>query len=270
MMATTYTDAQQLWPLSGQRLNCSSIIGTPIVANTTNSRVCGVQTNRTIAEYCCGSAEVQEYQCWLYCESTQSMDDWARCTSGNSTFPVGGPFCQGELIANSTETLTSSAFRSSAPRYSWIVFVLVFTFLFVGPAQATVIPTLDTSLVKRQSDSGCSLAIESNYTSLRHSSRVVSARFSCNRASTFCSYEAQVDTSITGNNRTLNGSSAAEPGFDAFFDAVSNSTNGRKFPALSSANFTRGFVAYPGQTVALSWTPISVRSFQSHVTLRHC
>jgi hypothetical protein len=248
-MSTIYTDAQQLWPLSGQPLNCSGILGTPIVANTTNSRVCGVQTNRNVAERCCGSAEVREYQCWLYCEYTQSVGDWARCVSGNSTAPVGGPFCQGELVANNTETLASSALRSSAPRYSWIIFVLVFTFLFAGPAQATIIPTLDTSLVKRQSESGCSLTIDRNYTSLQHSSDSISARFSCNGARGFCGFEAPVETSITGNNRTLNGSSAAEPGFDAFFDAVSSSTNGRKFPALSYANFTRGFV---------SWTPISV------------
>jgi hypothetical protein len=269
-MATTYTDAQQLWPLSGQPLNCSDILGTPIVANTTDSRVCGVQTNRNVAERCCGSAEVQEYQCWLYCEYTQSVGDWARCVSGNSTTPVGAQFCQGELVTNNTETLASSAFRSSAPRYSWIIFVLVFTFLFVGPAQATIIPTLDTSLVKRQSDSGCSLTIESNYTSLQHSSDSVSARFSCNGARGFCGFEAPVETSITGNNRTLNGSSAAEPGFDAFFDAVSSFTNGRKFPALSSANFTRGFVASPGQTVVLSWTPVSVRFSAPFSMLEHC
>jgi hypothetical protein len=181
--------------------------------------------------------------------------------SGNSTVPFGGPFCQGSLVADNKETVTSSAFRSSAPKYSWIIFVLVFTFLFVGPAQATIIPTLDTSLVKRQSDSGCSLTVESNYTSLQHSSNSVSGRFSCNGAHDFCGFEAPVETSITGNNRTLNGSSAAEPGFDAFFDVISSSTNGRKFPALSSANFTRGFVASAGQTVVLSWTPISVRLF---------
>jgi hypothetical protein len=253
-MATTYTDAQQLWPLSGQPLNCSGILGTPIVANTTNSRVCGVQNHRNVAERCCGSAEVQEYQCWLYCEYTQSVGDWARCVSGNSTRPVGGPFCQGGLVADNKETVTSSAFRSSAPRYSWIVFVLVFTFLFVGPAQATIIPTLDTSLAKRQSDSGCSLAIESNYTALQHSSNSVSAHFGCEGARDWCGFEAPIETSITENNRTLNGSSASEPGFDAFFDVVSKSTNGRKFPALSSVNFTRGFVVPAAR-------PISVRLF---------
>jgi hypothetical protein len=139
-MATTYTDAQQLWPLSGQPLNCSDILGTPIVANTTDSRVCGVQTNRNVAERCCGSAEVQEYQCWLYCEYTQSVGDWARCVSGNSTTPVGAQFCQGELVTNNTETLASSAFRSSAPRYSWIIFVLVFTFLSSDPRRLPSFP----------------------------------------------------------------------------------------------------------------------------------
>lgn len=276
-MATTYTDAQMLWPLTSERLNCSGILGTPIVANTTNSRVCGVQTNRTIAERCCGSAEVQEYQCWLYCESSQTMNDWATCVSGNSTVEGYGPFCQGGLTPNNTATLTStspddaetstsSAFRSSPPRYGWVVFVLVFAYFFIGPAQATTILSLDTAPVKRQSDSSCTLAIDSNYTSLQHGSKIVSPSFDCtNTAGNFCAFDLQVETPLLENNRTLNGSSAAESEFDAFFDIVSTSTNGRKFPALSSANLTRGMAVSQGQTFRLGWTPISVGRFRSSI-----
>lgn len=257
----TYTDAQMLWPVSsGLSLNCSDIQGTPILPTGNNSRVCGVQTNRTIAERCCGSAEVSEYQCWLYCDSTQSLSEWARCVSpGNTTVGSWGPFCQGELVPNSTKTLTSSAFPSSTPKYTWIVFALVFTFLFLAPAQATIIPSLDNGLVKRQSGSGCSLTIDSNYTSLQHGTKRVSANFDCtNTASGYCAFEVPVVTPLNENNRTLNGSSAAEPEFDAFFDVVSNSTDGRKFPALSSVNVTQGLVGRAAQIITLGWTPISV------------
>ena len=259
----TYTDAQMLWPVSnGGSLNCSGIQGTPVLPIGNNSRVCGVQTNRTIAERCCGSAEISEYQCWLYCDSTQSLSDWARCVNpGNTTFISWGPFCQGEITPNNTETLTSSAFHSSTPRYTWMIMVLIFTFLFLGPAQATIIPSLDNALIKRQSGSGCSLTIDSNYTLLQHGSRRVSATFDCtNTAGEFCAFEANVVTPLDDNNRTLNGSSAAEPDFDAFFDVISNSTGGRKFPAMSSVNVTHGFVGRASQTIALGWTPLSVRS----------
>lgn len=264
-MATTYTDAQQLWPVSGQGLNCSGILGTPIVANTTNSRVCGVQTNRTLAERCCGPAEIQEYQCWLYCETTDSMNDWAQCVSGgnstaNATAAAFGSFCQGGLVSNNTERLTSAAFRSSAPKYSWAILALVVAFLFVGPAQAAIIPSLDTSLAKRQSDGGCGLRMESNYTSLQHGSKKATPSFDCtNAAGNFCAFDVQVETSITENNRTLNGSSAAEPEFDAFFDLVSSLVHGRKFPAMSSVELSHGLMVPRGSTRFLGWTPISVR-----------
>jgi hypothetical protein len=140
-----------------------------------------------------------------------------------------------------------------------MVFVLVAIFLFLGPAQATIIPSLDNELAKRQSGSGCSLTIDSNYTSLQHGSKKVSPNFDCtNTAGDFCAFEVPVITSLNENNRTLNGSSAAESMFDAFFDVVSNSTGGRKFPALSSVNVTQGFVGRASQIIALNWTPISV------------
>jgi len=257
----TYADAEMLWPVStGGSLNCSGIQGTPILPIGNSSRVCGVQTNRTIAERCCGSGEVSEYQCWLYCDSSQSLGEWARCVSaGNTTAGSWGPFCQGEPMPNNTDTLTSSAFRSSTPKYTWMVFALVFTLLCLAPAQATIIPSLNNGLVKRQSGSGCSLTIDRNYTSLQHSSKRVSANFDCtNTAGGVCAFEVPVVTPLNENNRTLNGSSAAEPMFDAFFDVVSNSTGGRRFPALSSVNVTQGFVGRASQIIALNWTPISV------------
>lgn len=266
-MATTYTDAQRLWPVSGSQ-NCSGILGTPIIANTTNSRVCGLQTNRTIAERCCGSAEIHEYQCWLYCESTEWTRNWAQCVSGNASSPVWEPFCQGGLASNTTESLTSSAGRSSAPKYSWAILALVLAFLFVVPAQATIIPSLDNGLTKRQSDSSCTLTIDRNYTSLKHSSQKVSPSFDCtNTAGNFCEWDLPVNTGLTENNRTLNDTSAAEPQYDAFFDIVSNATNGRMFPAMSSVSLTRGVVARKDQTFYLAWTPISVGPFQ-HRNLR--
>lgn len=261
-MAASYNDAQALWPVSGDSLNCSTM-ATPIMPNTAMTRVCGVQSDRAAAERCCGSIEVRQYQCWLYCEHSRTVGQWSECIYGNQTTSSPTTFCQGEITSNITESLaspssTSSAFRSSAPKFGWMIFMLVATFLFIGPAQALIVPSLDNGLVKRQSGSGCSLTIESNYTSLQHGSKKVSADFDCARAaSSFCAFEVPVVTSLNENNRTLNGSSAAEPEFDAFFDVVSNSTGGRKFPALSSINVTQGFVGRPAQIIALGWTPIS-------------
>lgn len=258
-MDNTYTDAQSLWPLVNDRLNCSGILGTPIVANTTGTRVCGLQTNRTVLERCCDSAPIQEYQCWLYCESQQSMNDWTRCVRGNvSTISGYGEFCQGDLMSNNTETLASSGYRASAPRLGWIVLAMLFAFFFVGPTQASIIPGSDGELSKRQSSGGCKLNIDQNFTSLNQGSKKVSPNFDCtNTAGDFCAFELRVETPIDGNNRTFNRSSAAETTFDDFFDVVSNATM-RKFPAMSSTNLTRGVAASQGQSFYLGWTPISV------------
>ena len=264
---STYTDAQMLWPVSnGESLNCSGILGNPVIPNGNSSRVCGVKTNRAIAQHCCGSAEVKDYQCWLYCDSTKSILEWAKCANDNTTAGSWDPFCQGKLTPNNTETLTSSALHSSTPKYSWMIVVLVCTFLFLGPAQATIIPSLDNGLVKRQSGSGCSLMIDKNYTSLQHGSKRVAGPLTCiNNRDQYCSFEASIETPLNENNRTLNGSSAAEPNFDAFFDVVSDATGGRKFPALSSVNVTQSVTAKGAEKVGLGWTPISVCRWTLHL-----
>lgn len=273
IMDGSYSDAQMLWPVSGQPLNCSGILGTPIVANTTGTRVCGVQTNRTIAERCCGSATIQEYQCWLYCETTDSMSDWTRCANEGIENGYGwGPFCQGDLMSNNTETLNSSAFRSSMPRYSWIISALLFAFVFIGPAQAAIVHSLrdleDTAtdiLVKRQNgNDGCSVDVDQTYSSLVHGSKKVSDNYDCtNSGGNFCTFDLQVQTPLSENNRTFNGSSAAETMYDGFFDVLSNATEGRKFPAMSSTNLTRGVAVSTGQMFFLGWTPISVGYMQT-------
>ncbi|PPJ56702.1 hypothetical protein CBER1_09491 [Cercospora berteroae] len=196
------------------------------------------------------------------------MSDWTRCANeGIDTGYGWGPFCQGDLMPNNTETLSSSAFRSSMPRYSWIISALLFAFVFIGPAQATIVHSLrdleDTAtdiLAKRQSDnSGCSLNIDRTYTSLVHGTKSVSGNYDCiNSGGNFCTFDLRVQTPLTENNRTFNGSSAAEVMYDSFFDVISNATEGRKFPAMSSANLTRGVAVPTGQRFFLGWTPISL------------
>jgi hypothetical protein len=110
--------------------------------------------------------------------------------------------------------------------------------------------------------------IDSNYTSLQHGSKKLSGNFNCVNAVS-CAFEISAETGLNENNRTLNGSSAAEPEFDAFFGAVSNSTGGRKFPALSSVNVTQGIVGRGTQTIALGWTPISVGFWITHWLPEH-
>ncbi|RMY53642.1 hypothetical protein D0865_05148 [Hortaea werneckii] len=63
-----------------------------------------------------------------------------------------------------------------------------------------------------------------------------------------------VDTGITNNNRTINGTSAADAQYDGFFDVLSEKY-GRQFPAMSSIE-TEIQVAKPGgQSVYVAWTP---------------
>ncbi|KAF2209039.1 hypothetical protein CERZMDRAFT_100794 [Cercospora zeae-maydis SCOH1-5] len=71
------------------------------------------------------------------------MNEWTqRVSEGIDSGYAWGPFCQGELTPNNTETLNSSALCSSIPRYSWIFSALLFAFVFSDPAQETIVHSL--------------------------------------------------------------------------------------------------------------------------------
>ncbi|KAL2281243.1 hypothetical protein FJTKL_11688 [Diaporthe vaccinii] len=68
---------------------------------------------------------------------------------------------------------------------------------------------------------------------------------------------AYVNTGTTQNNRTVNDTSAAEPGYDAFFNVLANLT-GRRYPALS------------GISVHMQWASENVDSRLYFYPYRYC
>lgn len=59
------------------------------------------------------------------------------------------------------------------------------------------------------------------------------------------------------NNRTVNGTSAAEPEYDEFFGVLQNQTN-RLFPALSGVELMYNFVPNSLDVSVIAWTPLAV------------
>lgn len=206
----TSPDAALLWP-TGQ---CDDFAAQPILPNTTSSeQICGVQsTNASIMAACCDGAEIQQYQCWTYCGYTGSFNDLVRCVAkqrnaSHPDFSRAGVFCEGNITMVNTKTLnpkTSAAFRQqSTPRVGWIVLAVLFSILFITPASAAIIPSLDDgTLAKRQdSNSKCTFTIQNNYTSRGLQQVVTQAVFCQEPRDSFCHGSATVDTDIANNNR---------------------------------------------------------------------
>lgn len=68
---------------------------------------------------------------------------------------------------------------------------------------------------------------------------------------------SQIDTSINNNNRTINGTSAAESQYDDFFHILEGKTI-RSFPALSGIQLDYEFAARPSSSYYMAFTPIHV------------
>ncbi|KAF7194664.1 hypothetical protein HII31_03926 [Pseudocercospora fuligena] len=238
--------------MSYSALNCTSGggFGTNIIANQTDSRYCGLSSNRTIVEQCCDGSEILTSSCETYCAYTGTIRDWIRCVSGNSTGsiePRTDAFCLSGTSSNLTESVkTSFGFRTrSAPKIGWVVLGLLFSTFLIGPCYAA--------------DDDCNLHIDHTLTRLG-SSTVVSNSFECGSSDDgFCTYSLPITTPEISNNRSLTTDthfySAAAPEFDGFFEKVSNATNGRQFPALSQLNVTYEFAVSEGQGFSVGWTP---------------
>ncbi|KAI7198412.1 hypothetical protein KC316_g14158 [Hortaea werneckii] len=67
-------------------------------------------------------------------------------------------------------------------------------------------------------------------------------------------FGTNVDTGITNNNRTINGTSAADAQYDGFFDVLSEKY-GRQFPAMSSIETEIQVAKSGGQSLYVAWTP---------------
>lgn len=255
--------------------HCGGTIASPILPNNTGTRVCGMPaTNQTVMHNCCtGTGSISTYECWNYCPFTGTLQEWVQCASGgshnggsNNTVSPVGLFCEAGSDGNVTQSLavptSAGLLRASAPKFSVLLALMLLASFFVARTTAYIVPSEDASLTKRQSASNgsCTFKQASNYTRTG-STQIVSAGMRCLSPS-FCPYVQSVQTSLTTNNRTINGSSAAAAEYDAFFSLLGNAT-GRIFPALSALNITYEFGVSGSTSFELGWTPYAVSGLVS-------
>jgi hypothetical protein len=154
---------------------------------------------------------------------------------------------------------------ASAPPKSYVLLLLLLSTFLIGSASAKVVPSLATpkELAARQSSpqTSCSIEVLNDYTTLRINSLKVTNTVGCDatpNSDESCAQGFPINTGITGNNRTINDTDAAEPRFDAFFDLLSNRT-GHFFPAMSSVELMYNFLT-PAGFSHVAFTPILVRT----------
>jgi hypothetical protein len=147
-------------------------------------------------------------------------------------------FCQSRAIANNTVTLKKSfaCLHASPPQKTYFFLLLLISTFLIGSASAEIIPSLAGNLIARQSQAqtSCSVQVVEDYTQAGGPNKVSQTIPFC--PSQVCRQTVDVQTGITNNNRTINGTSAAEPRYDAFFDVLANRT-GYMFPAMSGIDF---------------------------------
>jgi hypothetical protein len=242
--------------------NCSVVGSFPILPNTTNGPICSVEqsiSNDTAFQACC-NRPTRSYGCFSYCSVPSAGRDFVQCLQDRNASDnfITQTFCYEGLAVNNTagNATTSGAFRSkSAPNMSLLVILGLLAFFFIGPADATIIPSLSPSLSRRQNPGDCTITADRNWTTIRNTMKV-SPTFGCN-SDRICPFEVDVNTGINENNRTLNGTSAADAQYNAFFDVLANST-GRLFPAMSSLEVRYSWSVLSGGQAYIGWTPFAV------------
>lgn len=168
----------------------------------------------------------------------------------NITNPPDGLYCMGNTTGTIRETATSFGMpRARAPGLRATLLVACVLAFFLTPASAAIVPSLaDRSLVKRDTGN-CNFTEDRTFTQLGPSQKLTATS-----GTGISAFGQNVDTGITNNNRTINGTSAADAQYDGFFDVLSEKY-GRQFPAMSSIE-TEIQVAKPGgQSVYVAWTP---------------
>lgn len=262
--------------LLGKAGSCASDYGRysflPVLRNTTGTRVCGIQLyNASEAMAPCCSGDVQVYWCNSYCATDMNTASFEQCylnntrklqgTSSNVSV-AGNPgtvYCQSGINSSYTQSnddasTSSGALRAPAPNPRLLSTLLLAGLLFLllaTPASASAVHD-DGDLARRADDdsAGCTFAVDQNYTTLGQA-RIVSASFD----GAFLA--VGVPVSVPDNNRTLNGSSAADPQYDDFFGVVGNATGGRRFPATTGLEMFFEWTTN-GQMTYLQFIPMLV------------
>lgn len=249
---------------------CSQSSGIVLLPNVTTAtkqaRLCGVRSlNQSLLHSCCSDSHVLTSDCQTYCATNDDINDWAACIMkhSNSTAPAD-IFCQRGILGNNSESVKKSSASYSKPlsRVSYLLFFLAFTAIFFGNASAKTIPSLaHNRLIGRAgSQSSCTIDISKNYTTIGKSQKV-SDDFPCEQ-SLCVTGDVTVSTEMTSNNRTINGTSAADSKYDGFFDILQNKTS-QWFPAMSSIELLYSFASGPG-SVHLAFTPFAVCKTKSN------
>lgn len=253
---------------AGEAGNCSSGRGSypsiPILRNSTGTPVCGIQIyNASDALTSCCDGDVQTYWCNSYCETQLNAASFEQCylnnTNQGSESPTGLAYCQSGISSTYVGSSGDSSSSSSSPVTRapslrlLTAALLLLGLILVTPASASAVHSLDGGLTRRATDaSACTFAIQRNYTTIG-TPRTVSDRVAGGGAALSVGMTA---VSVGGNNRTLNGSDAADPRCDAFFEVVGNLT-GRRFPAMTGLSLTFEWVT-AGSDTNVQFTPALV------------
>ncbi|KAI7785383.1 hypothetical protein LA080_007219 [Diaporthe eres] len=233
---TTIAVSGLQYTLAGETTKCkdSRLSGaTPILRNNTGTRVCGIRSANTSSIRSCCDGEVQLYWCNAYCETSMSAVEFSQCFFNNTNTDAiysGFTYCQDSISSTQNETIQTSfgvPRTGSPPRVLLTLFLTLLAVLLPPP-----------SCKYASQGEGIVLTATVGGTSTLGSG-------------------AYVNTGTTQNNRTVNDTSAAEPGYDAFFNVLANLT-GRRYPALS------------GISVHMQWASENVDSRLYFYPYRYC
>ncbi|KAI7479011.1 hypothetical protein KC351_g7805 [Hortaea werneckii] len=232
---------------------CSGFSAMPVLPNNTDSgHVCAMQTQNETAMQACCDGEIMTYTCWKYCATDQFVGQFGNCLSEqmNITDPPYSLYCMGNTNGTIRETVTSFGMRrAKVPGLGASLLVACILAFFLTPASAAIVPSLaDRSVVKRDTGN-CNFTEDRTFTQLGRSRKLTATA-----GAGISAFGQNVDTGITNNNRTINGTSAADAKYDGFFDVLSEKY-GRQFPAMSSIETEIQFGKPGGQSVYVAWTP---------------
>lgn len=230
--------------------DCSGFTANPILPGSNSSRVCGLQTQDESALSKCCQTPIEKYTCWTYCATNQPYVNFASCVSNNVKRNVSDIFCLSATNSTINQTTTSAATpRTRAPTMASLIVMLCVLAFFLDPASARIIPSLGNNHIRRADDSTCQFKEDHHYVRTGTTHLVSSSPESGEGLS------VTVDSGIGNNNRTINGTSAAEASYDDFFSLLSKQF-GRQFPAMSSIETVYEFSAI-GHSAKVGFTPFN-------------
>lgn len=224
-MASSMAPGSLIWDPN----DCTGFTANPILPGSNSSRVCGFQTQDESDLGNCCQTPIQKYTCWTYCATTQTYADFSTCVSGIAKRNISDVFCLSATNSTIHQEATSAATpRTRAPTMASLLVLLCVLVFFLDPASAEIIPSLAKQKARRADDSSCQFKEDHHYVRLGNT-QVVSPSSSGYGKGIIM----DISTGIENNNRTINGTSAAEPEYDDFFEILSKQF-GRQFPAMSS------------------------------------